>query len=617
MISKSWPTLKFKNSRLTTKLMITYVLLTVVPMALLGYIAYYQYTKSIEQQAGEYIPRLLMQANKNIENEMNELENLPELIYSSEDVMTVLRDDTYKSQSALLQDQFVVKNFLSRTYVSSNHSEILGVFLLSKNRVFTTSRTSYQGFNFENVSLPYGEDLDLGGDLHLLLPHQVDLEFNGNPPYLLLMKQIKDFDNRKNLGTLLLAVKVTFIEKVLHDLKQEKNVDMWMMNEYGQVIYHTDSSKIGTVFNKINEYPLLNGSFRTETEGERTLISVSETKNLNWVLVHSIPLKYLTERTDVIRNVTIFFFILFSVITTVISIFFAWNVTRPITTLGQIMKEVEKGNFQVEIPIHSKDEVGMLARSFRSMITKIRELIQKNYHIEIRQKNAELYALQSQINPHFMYNTLETIGMAVEEEESEIVVDMVTLLGRMLRFSLSNKDRLVPISSEVQHIHDYLGIQKFRFEDRLSFHVQEAAAVSSYFTPKFVLQPIVENAIKYGLEKRKGLTIDINIIKERNESGQGDLLLVIRDNGPGIHEETLAKLNRMLESDPMARRDSGFGIINVHARVVMMFGSNYGLQIRSIVDEGTEVIIRIPMIDESQAAQYANNKGEMGDDDND
>jgi two-component system sensor histidine kinase YesM len=131
-----------------------------------------------------------------------------------------------------------------------------------------------------------------------------------------------------------------------------------------------------------------------------------------------------------------------------------------------------------------------------------------------------------------------------------------------------------------------------------------------------VLQPIVENAIKYGLEKRKGINIDISVIKERNESGQEDILLVIRDNGPGINQETLEKLKLLLQSDPMVRRDSGFGIINVHARVTMMFGNNYGLKIHSVIEKGTEVVIRLPMIDESQVAQYITGKEQIIDDDN-
>ncbi|MFP3124714.1 sensor histidine kinase [Ectobacillus funiculus] len=599
--------IQLKNIKLTNKLIITYILLTIIPMTLLGYIAYSQYTKSIEEEVGRYVPKLLKQANQNIENEMSKLEDLPDLLYSSSDIMTVLRDSGYQSQSELLQDQFVVKNFLARTYLNNN-SEILGAFLLSKNRLFASSRVAYSGFHLTENPFPYGEDFDLEGNMQILPPNGVDLTFEGHPPYLLLMKQVTDFDNRKTLGTLFLAVKVTFIEKILKDLDEQNNAVMWLMNEHGQVIYHTDASKIGTVLEETDEYPLLNGSFRTTLHGKRTLISVSESKTHHWVLVHQIPLKYLTGKIDLVRNAIILIFIILAVVTVVISIFLAWTVTRPIHTLSRLMKQVESGNFQVDIPIQSQDEVGMLARSFHSMITKIRELIQKNYHIELRQKNAELYALQSQINPHFMYNTLETISMAVEDGESEMVVDMVTLLGRMLRFSLGNKDRILPISEELLHIKDYLRIQKFRFEERLSFQIRENIDSTSYYTPKFVLQPVVENAIKYGLEKRRGIFIEIDVQQEEQ-----DIVLLVRDNGPGITTETLERLHMLLHSDPMTGRDSGFGIINVHARVAMMFGDSYGLQIHSVEGQGTEVIIRIPMIAQKEAAQFLNG-GDMRED---
>lgn len=272
------------------------------------------------------------------------------------------------------------------------------------------------------------------------------------------------------------------------------------------------------------------------------------------------------------------------------------------------MQEVEKGNLNVEISIHSNDEVGVLAQSFHSMITRIRELIQKNYSIEIRQKNAELYALQSQINPHFMYNTLETISMAVEDGESEMVVDMVTLLGRMLRYSLSNKERLVPIALEVQHIEDYLKIQKFRFEQRLSFQIQEELDCTSYYTPKFILQPIVENSIKYGLEKRRALEVQIIVKEILSTDKSKDILFIIRDNGPGISNDILESLQDKLQSDPMGERESGFGILNVHARIMMMFGKQYEIKVKSLLDQGTEVSIQIPLISKGEVNHYA--KGE-------
>ncbi|MGW6301159.1 cache domain-containing sensor histidine kinase [Peribacillus butanolivorans] len=612
MIFKGKKRFQIKNFRLTTKLITTYTLLTVLPMAFLGFIAYYQYTKSIEEEVGEYIPRLVEQVNGNIENEIQKLETLPDLIYNSGDVMAILRDSQSKKKSALLHEEYIMKSYLTRTYLNSNSSHILGAFLVSKNRTFASASLPYDNFGFEDGSLPYADNLGLIGGMQLLLPNQTNLTFEGDPSYFMLVKPITDFDNRKNLGTLYIAISVGFFEQSLQDLQQEENVTMWIMNKQGKMIYHTDHSKIGSVEKEIYDYPLLNGSFRTEIDGKRNLISISESNELPWVLVHSMPIKNMTEKTDVVRNVTIFIFIVFTLITTLISIFFAWTVTRPLNELGDIMKRVEKGDLLVNIPIHSKDEVGILASSFRSMLAEIRELIQKNYHIELRKKTAELYALQSQINPHFMYNTLETIGMAVEEGETEEVVKMVTLLGRMMRFSISNKESLVPINSEVQHIEDYLSIQQFRFEDRLYFQIEKETDTVNYYIPKFVLQPIVENAIKYGLEKRKEIAIHIRISGEATQTGDEDLLLIVSDNGPGISENKLMEVNEKLQSDPMRKRDSGFGIINVNARIGMMFGERYNLHINSEYGKGTSVVIRLPKINAQHVRMYVQREEEKG-----
>lgn len=616
MISNLWNHFIFKNFNLSTKLIITYVLLTVIPMTMLGYIAYSQYTKSIEQQVGEYIPRLLHQSNENIENNFEDLATLPELVYNSENVMAILRKKKYKSLSELNRDHYILKNFFSKTFLGNN-SEILGVFLVSNNRVFENSRLNHEGFSLRSDFSSNEEGVLLVEGINILPPNQSSIVFQGNPPYFLLMKNIIDFDNRETLGTLFIAVETSFMESVFNNLDNQDKADIWLMNKEGRIIYHTNPDKIGSKFEGVKDFPILNGSFRYKDAGASSLVSVDETTNLDWILVHSMPTKFLTERTDVVTEGIILFFIILVLIATMISIFLALTVTRPIKTLGRLMKEVEKGNFQVEIPIHSKNEVGLLARSFNSMVTKIRELIRKNYQNELRQKNAELYALQSQINPHFMYNTLETISMAVEDGESEIVVDMVTILGRMLRFSLSNKDRLIRISQEVMHVRDFLSLQAIRFEDRLTFKINETIDCDYYYTPKFILQPIVENAIKYGLEKRRELTINIDVTKESNELGEEDILFVIRDNGPGINKETLQRIYELLKSDPIVKRDSGFGITNVHARVATMFGDKYGISINSTMDEVTEVIIRTKLIDENDVTKYVDQSMEVFRDDND
>ncbi|WP_462409530.1 cache domain-containing sensor histidine kinase [Neobacillus sp. Marseille-QA0830] len=586
---------QIKNLPLMTKLIVTYIFITVIPVALIGFTAYNQYTKSIEEQVGEDIPKLLEQAHEQINAYLSDVKQLPDLLYSSAQVIEVLRKDTFQNNSSLLQDQFIVNSYLTKTFINGGNPDILGVFILSKNRLFKSSKVSYTGF--ESIALPYGQDMDLNGKQAIIFPNQTNLKFKGNPPYILLMRQITDTENRMNLGTMFIAVDMSTFKGIFGKVNTKQQAEISLMNNTGYIIYHTNLHSIGKVNKHLAYYPQINGSFKTTNESENRLISISRTGPEDWILEHSILLKNLTEKTDLVRNTTIIVFIIVVLVSTLISIFLAWNVSRPIHRLTSLMKKVEKGNFDVDLPIESSDEVGMLAKSFNSMVLEIKDLIKQNYQIKLQQKEAELYALQSQINPHFMYNTLETIGMAVEEDEDETVVEMVSLLGRMLRYSISNKEKMVTIDQEIQHMQDYLTIQKIRFEDRIEFFIHEDMDTKNYLTPKFILQPIVENAIKHGLDHRPDFRLDIFISRQLNvEKNREEVIFKITDNGPGMPKEILTKLTNELKSDPLGKRDARFGLINVHGRLAMMFGELYGLKIQSELNQGTDVNIVIPLM---------------------
>ncbi|MDC3418719.1 cache domain-containing sensor histidine kinase [Aquibacillus salsiterrae] len=583
---------KLRNAKLRTKLMITYIILTVIPVAFLGYISYAQYTKSIEKQVGEYIPKLLDQATQNIDNQLNDVKQLPDFLYNSPQIIEILRKDSFQSKSNLLKDKFLIESFLSRSYINGGNSSVLGIFIHSKNRLYSSTKVSYSGLGLDSSSLPYGQNLDLKGQTKILLPYQTDLKFKGNPPFILFMRQLRDYENRENLGTVLIAIDLSVFEHTLRNLEQEKDAKIWITDQRGRIVYHTNPAFIGSLDEKVKDYPQINGSFRTTNLDDNYLISTETFQSTSFRIFHSIALNDLTKETNAVRNGTLIAFIIVVVISIGISIFLAWNVSHPLKKLTNLMNKVEKGDFDVDLPVNSMDEVGTLSKSFNSMIQEIDQLIKKNYQIELRQKDAELYALQSQINPHFMYNTLETIGYAIEDEEKDTVIKMVTILGRMLRYSLNNKDRLVPIASEVKHAKDYLTVQKFRFEDRINFSIDEAIDSDAFYSPKFIIQPVIENSIKYGLEEQVYCTITINIYKADDDQ----LFIKIKDNGPGIEASVLKTLKESLNNDAMAGRDSGFGLINVHARIAMIFGELYGITIGSEVDKGTEVIIKLPVV---------------------
>lgn len=586
----------FKNYRFTSKLIITYLLLTVIPMALIGYVSYWQYNRSIEDQVGKYIPRILSQANDNIDRKLDELQNLSELIYNSNEVVSILGKTSPQSQSRNLQDKFTVEGYLSRTYLSGNYSDVLGVFISSNDRIFQKANLGYS--SFDPGSFPVGQELNFRGKVNIILPFDAGLRFDGAVPYLLIVKPIKDFDNRKTLGTMYIAVTMKFIESVLSELANEDSAALWIMDMNGKIIYHTESERIGGIYDDARLFPITDGSFKKMTSSKSELFSISRSASTSWTLAYHIPMEKLTAQTDRLRDLMIPAFVLFVAVTGVISVLLAWNFTRPLIQLRRLMVNVQMGNFQVDMQIRSReDEIGMLAHRFNAMVKEIRALIQENYQIEIKQKEAQLYALQFQINPHFMYNTLETISMAVEQGERETAVEMVSLLGRMMRFSLSNKRRTVPISEELQHVEDFLQIQKYRFEDALEYVIHCSIAAGNYGTLKFILQPIVENSIKYGLEHRQKVYIELAIDEVRDENGKAvSIRFSIRDNGIGMDADRLQQVRLMLSDTQFMQRDSGVGLLNVHSRIVMEYGESYGMSINSEKEKGTMTVLEIPVL---------------------
>ncbi len=592
---------KGRNLRLRTKLLVTYIVLTVVPMGLLGYIAYFQYSKSIEEQAGHYIPEILEQVNENITNQINEIILLPDYIYSSNQVIGVLRKETTQPRSSQLQDEFIVNSFLNRTYINGTNPDILGVFLFSHERSFYSTKVPFSELDFNSLTNPTGvanavESPPSNKGNTILLPHQTSLSFQDDRPFILLIRHLTDYENRKNLGTIAIAIEVNFISHALEELSKEETATLWMMDHNGHIIYHTDDGKIGSKDLSFEDYPKINGSFKSIYEEDSKLISLDFMEEQRWFLAHSIPVKHLTEQTDLVRNVTIIIFIILVLISLVLSIILAWNVSSPLNRLMLSMRRLEKGDFSTKLSVDREDEMGILAKNFNRMTKEIDELIREKYQIQLKQKEAELVALQSQINPHFMYNTLETISMAVEEDEKDTVVQMVTILGRMLRFSIHNKENLISIETEVGHMKDYLTIQKIRFEHCFDFQIRYADDLQHQLTPKLILQPVVENVIKHALNPNKMTSIDITIELEK-KSEEDHILIKISDNGKGMKRERLLQLQRELLHDPMKKRDSNFGLVNVHGRIQIQFGAMFGLHINSQENIGTSVEIRIPILE--------------------
>jgi two-component system sensor histidine kinase YesM len=268
-------------------------------------------------------------------------------------------------------------------------------------------------------------------------------------------------------------------------------------------------------------------------------------------------------------------------------------ISKPIQLLGKTMTKVRNGNFNVSLKTNEwNDDLTDLTRNFNYMVDKIRGLIESEYDLQLRNKEAQIIALQTQINPHFLYNTLQTIGgKSVLIGEYEIH-EMCKALGDIFRYSFYQGNKESTLGLELLHINNYLYIQRIRFEDSLQMDIDIPDELKNHPIIRFVLQPVIENVIVHALGKGEDQDLHIRLTAER----QHDLVMIrIQDDGPGIEATKLIEINELLEQKAFAIYEGvSIGLKNVHERLRLVYGPEFGLQISSVYGQGTIVEIIIP-----------------------
>ena len=267
------------------------------------------------------------------------------------------------------------------------------------------------------------------------------------------------------------------------------------------------------------------------------------------------------------------------------------KISKPIRKLDESVKTYEAGG-KPDIYIGGSSEIRHLGYSVQRSYERIETLMEEIIRQQNERRKSELDALQSQINPHFLYNTLESITWMVEAQKNEEAVIMISELAKLLRVSLSRGKTIIPVKDELQHSRSYMNIQLVRYKERFQMEFQTDKEIEDYCIVKLIIQPILENAIYYGVGNMD--EDDEGKITVRGEKKEDDIYITIEDNGMGMRKEVLE--NILKDNNKVPKHGSGVGVINVHSRIQLMFGEQYGLEIYSEPDEGTRVVIHIPAI---------------------
>ena len=368
---------------------------------------------------------------------------------------------------------------------------------------------------------------------------------------------------------------------------------VYLMDPNGEIIYHPKQELIRMGRFQENNQEAVHASDESWKEmfgGKRRIVTQKTISYTGWKLVSVVPLESFGMGKDSTRYLVIMLVSLALLATVILNQFVSARISKPLRRLNDSVREWEAGNQESDIYVGGSLEVEHLGRTLRSTMKQIQELMQDIVVKQEEKRKSELDALQSQINPHFLYNTLDSIVWMITGERYDDAVFMITQLASLFRISLSRGKTIIRVEDEIKHAENYMNIQKIRYKNAFEISFDIAPEILSACTVKLVVQPILENAIYYGMEAMD----DDGIISVRGYQKDGDVFLEISDNGLGMPEEAAAKL--LTEGERVRSRGSGVGLLNVHNRIRLRFGEQYGLQIESFPDEGMTVRIHIPYI---------------------
>lgn len=399
-------------------------------------------------------------------------------------------------------------------------------------------------------------------------------------------------DGDSQMGVLLVDMDFSSISRLMKKINDANNGEYYYLcDSKGEVIYHPRQIQLSDGIGRENNLVAAgykDGIYDEVFGGEKRKVIVNTISYTGWKLVGVLPDSMFAYGMSNVRYFIVMMMIMMAMMLVIINRIVAVRISRPILKLNASVLEYEAGA-RPEVYIGGSQEIRHLGYSIQKSYEKIEDLMNSIVWEQNERRKSELDALQSQINPHFLYNTLDSITWMIEGERNDEASYMITQLAKFFRISLSKGYTVIRVADELQHAECYMNIQMLRSKDPLSLQFDVDPAINDYCVVKLVLQPILENAINYGV---RGM--DDGEITVLGRLKDGNIILSVKDNGIGIPREEAELL--LADDDRVHKQGSGVGLVNVNKRIQILFGREYGLCIESEPDEGTTVSIHIPAV---------------------
>lgn len=420
--------------------------------------------------------------------------------------------------------------------------------------------------------------------------------FDTDDEVISLSREVQSYENGTFRGVILINLNMNKITEICNSFQEKQENFICIINDKGELVYEQQNGRERFAFDEKENRQELNTAlgktkescFRLNYRGEKYLVTRTDMKTTGWTLVSMVPYKSVMAETMAISGVMILAVAITLIVTLLLLNRILTGVVKPLKKLEKYMVQVNPDNMDQRMEILTDDEIGHLSMKFNQMMDRIRNLKEQVIEEQKDKRKYELQALQAQINPHFLYNTLDSIIWMAETNDSNIVA-MTEALAKLFRISLNKGNEEISLERELEHVKNYLIIQSMRYADKFTYEISAEPGVERCRTIKLILQPIVENCIYHGIKKKRG-TGKITIRAYRREQ---NLIIEVSDDGCGMPEEICRKiLSDEIESENIS--GSGIGVKNVNERIQLRFGKKYGLSYSSEEGVGTTVTYVLP-----------------------
>ncbi|RJE88720.1 HAMP domain-containing protein [Paenibacillus sp. 1011MAR3C5] len=569
----------FNNSSLLQKLLVIFLTVTIIPLIFITVFFYDRTEQRLLELTYENMSSSNQQINSNVNAHLNNLRQISSLIYTDENLQAYLTQN-YTRDYSFVEAYRYIDGLLYSLLTANNN--IASINLYVDNKSLPEDGLFLKHITLENLPLEYLTQLQQTYGNNIF--SNVIQDKTGNN--VIYLGRILNFNAQSHFyGMVTIGLNEELLYKLIE--KEEQNKSVYLLNEKNQIISASDKSLLNLSFSEAIGPELSINQEVVTIDGHPHLL-VYNTMPHGWKTVSLTPIDEImsSSRQTAMQIVVI---ALFSIVLSILMIIvIAKYLSLRLRKLNRQAAQVEKGNFTVMLTDSSKDEIGQLNAAFNKMSTRLKDMIDKLYVKEIAKRDAELYALQSQINPHFLYNTLSGISsLAIQNDDIE-VSKMLNHLARFYQTSLNMGHQYITLEKEIALTKHYLAIQHMRFEDSFIERWEVDESLCKHETLKLLLQPFVENVINHAIyDDQQCLEIFIRIYQSTH-AGVPALFLEVEDDGCGMSSE---QVETLLSTESKA----GYGIKNVHERVQLAYGQNYGVTIQSQAGLGTKITIILPL----------------------